>query len=201
MKGLILKDLMNLKRQGRTLLVGLLVWLFITIINKNLAFSNAFLIMYMAFLPMTLISMDERAGGERFALCMPVSSDDIVFSRYVLALLFALVSLVISTALSLFLGASPAESFQLALGYLSMSLCFAAIYLPILHKFGTEKGRLLVMAAFLLPAGVAFFLSDMEGLPSEATLERLLCFAPLLALALLALSLWLSIRIYRKKEF
>ncbi len=78
----------------------------------------------------------------------------------------------------------------------------SSITLPIFFKFGVEKGRFIMMAIILVPTVISLIASKLNlTLPDGAALQRLLPFAPFLGVLCIALSIFLSIRIYTKKEF
>ena len=101
-------------------------------------------------------------------MVMPVSKKDIVAGKYFVLFAFSLIGiifgLVVGTA-----GNVIAESFSRppeeiasispllsALLALSFSTVFGSISIPLAIRFGTEKGRILVLASFLIPAGICY---------------------------------------------
>lgn len=201
MTGLILKDLLNLKQQMKSLLIVLAVWLFISVMNGNGYFFGGFFVMYVVMIPMTTMSMDERSKWERYALTMPVTRTELVLSRYVLSLLTALVGLVLTFIVCWVMSKNPVESLNVSLALLCVGTIFASLVLPIIFKMGVDKGRIIMMIVFLVPFLLAFLLPKTGIQPNEATLAKAIVFVPIAALVLLILSVYVSISIYKKKEF
>ncbi len=201
MTGLILKDLLNLKQQMKSLLIVLAVWLFISVMNGNGYFFGGFFVMYVVMIPMTTMSMDERSKWERYALTMPVTRTELVLSRYVLSLLTALVGLVLTFIVCWVMSKNPVESLNVSLALLCVGTIFASLVLPIIFKMGVDKGRIIMMIVFLVPFLLAFLLPKTGIQPNEAMLAKAIVFVPIAALVLLILSVYVSISIYKKKEF
>ncbi len=201
MTGLILKDLLNLKQQMKSLLIVLAVWLFISVMNGNGYFFGGFFVMYVVMIPMTTMSMDERSKWERYALTMPVTRTELVLSRYVLSLLTALVGLVLTFIVCWVMSKNPVESLNASLALLCVGVIFASLVLPIIFKMGVDKGRIIMMIVFLVPFLLAFLLPKAGIQPNEAVLAKAIGLVPIAALVLLILSVYVSISIYKKKEF
>ena len=206
MKGLFLKDLYMIWKYCRMLLL-----LVVCFTIGGAAPSNnmqLFFILYPvivgAILPVTLISYDERFHWDRTCGTLPLKRSTIVTEKYLLTLCLAcgliLLSLAVQAAVLLprgrladFLSLIPME---LAVGLLSPSLM-----LPVIFRFGVEKGRLayyfLIGLSIALPmilSGKA--VSGMRMMRGAASLPLM----ALLCLCLFALSWRLSIRVYEKRE-
>jgi hypothetical protein len=74
--------------------------------------------------------------------------------------------------------------------------------LPAVFKFGTEKGRLI---SIIIPFGISALIVLLSKINAnfltERNLELLLYAAPVIVIALAAASVFISIKIYEKKEF
>ena len=204
MKALLMKDCYTLWKQVR---IYLLVMLAISVFNGD--FGNIFIVIWAALLPYTAMAYDERSKWDQMAAMMPYSIRDIVLGKYVLgwlctgvATLFALVSQCLQTVLGSPLAAfSPTDNF---LG-LCASLCILSITLPLMFRFGVEKGRLMMFLIIFLVCGSAGALVSITisvdrtsgGLSGPFT--ALMAILPLAALVLTAVSVPLSIRFYQKR--
>ena len=200
MKALLLKDFLTLKKMLRNILLIMLALAFVPKLNMAV-----FFMVYCSMLPITALGYDERTKWDVQAAMMPFRPWEIVVGKYVLGYLI----LAVATALSLLAGClvgqatgAPVTADQLlsyALYAIAITLCLA-VTLPLMFRFGVEKGRLAIILGF----GVAFgaiaslvpFLNDhMDAL----MLTRAQFIALLLAAsaAANALSILLSIRFYR----
>ena len=90
MKALILKDLLCLRQQAKSVGLVLLVWLVLSVAMGNGMFFCALGVIYVIMLPMMTLSYDERSKWDSRALTMPVTRAQLVLSRYATALLAGL---------------------------------------------------------------------------------------------------------------
>lgn len=202
MKALILKDFYVVWKQMRIFILVLLV-----IAVGNGAFGSVFIVIWAAMLPYTAMAYDERCKWDQLAAMMPYSTWDLVLSKYVLGWLCAaaagLLALVLQT-LANFTKLLPESGTpgSILLGFCG-SVCVLGITLPLMFRFGVEKGRMTMFLMIFLVcigggalAGVA--VSDGTGglvLPGPV-----LALFPLAALVLTAVSIPLSLRLYRTER-
>lgn len=202
MSALLRKDCYVLWKQLRIFIVVMLV---ITVFNG--AFGNIFIVIWAAMLPYTAMAYDERSKWDQLAAMMPYSVRDTVLSKYLLGWLCcgtaAIFSLLIQAALAV-LGV-PFAAFDPAANLLGLcsSLCVLAVTLPCMFRFGVEKGRLMMFLMIFLVCGTAGALGsivvDGDGPANIAPL--LMAVLPLAALALTAVSVPLSTRLYQKRAY
>ena len=219
MKGLLIKDFLTLRSQGRLYLILMVFYFLFGISTKNLSMMGAFLVLISTMLPITCLSYDESCKWDRFALTMPVSRLQMVLSKYLVGLILNLCTLAVVLAANLlafsfsqaqFSGYATTKDVVLStLAVCWVGLLIIAVLLPVMFAFGVEKGRYIMMAVFALcfivptflsgvGAQLAAYLPDTAG-PLPGWLPPLLMAAALLAVWLLSVAL--SDRIYRKKEF
>lgn len=167
MKGLLRKDFYTLTRQLKLYLVLVAVFACMPAYSMS-----AFAIVYAAMLPFTALAYDERAGWDVLAATMPLSRRQLVGSKYVLGLIACAAALLLSVAAegiwalvdashSLREGVEGLVTIAF-LGPLMMSLT-----LPLMYRFGVEKGRLVflgVVALFVVGGGLL-----MDVLPKGMT--------------------------------
>ena len=205
MKALLMKDFYTLWRQ---LKVYLLVMLVISVFNG--AFGNIFITIWAALLPYTAMAYDERSKWDQMAAMMPYSTRDIVVSKYVMgwlctaaAALFAMVLQLLQTVLG-----SPLAAFAPMDNLMGCcaSLCVLAITLPLMFRFGVEKGRLMMFLIIFLVCGSAGALSSIAvsvdhtagGL--SGPFAALMAVLPIAAAALTAVSVPLSMKFYARRQ-
>lgn len=203
MTGLILKDLLNLKRQGKLLGILILFYLFLSVSTKNSSFFGGVIAVMCALLPVTAMSFDERCKWDKYALTMPVNRRDLVLSKYILAAIFCAAGFLINFIYNLITGSGEiTEVLQISLSLLSVGLFLLSLLLPILFKYGVEKGRLLMILVLFLPTAIVIFLSSQGfSLPEGKNLDQLAWLFFPAALLLFFISISVSVGIYRKKEF
>ena len=85
-----------------------------------------------------------------------------------------------------------------------IALIFGSMSIPLVFKFGAERGRVLLLVSFLIPAGICFGIYQLlTTLGIELTDQLvfiLLCCSPLLALAWCYVMYQISYRIFAKQE-
>ena len=200
MQALILKDFYVMWKQTR---VFLLVILIFSAIPGS--FNAVFAVIYAAMLPYTAMAYDERSKWNQLAAMMPYSDRDIVLSKYVFGWLFILAataaSLLLQAVLSLVLPAARSASPAALLLALCVSVCVLDLTLPLMFRFGTERGRLLMFFIIFLVCGsagaVAGIAPDLDRTP---TLFSVLLTAALAAVVLTAASVPLSVRLHRRRR-
>ena len=207
MKGLIIKDLFVVKKQGKSVLAITGFYLVFAIITKNLSMFGAVSVCLSILLPITSMSYDEYNKWDRYALSMPLSRKTIVLSKYALGIMLNLVVSVVICAVNIILafylgGINYGEVITTTLGICGAGILFLSILLPVIYKFGVEKARLLMMIVFLVPTLLIMLLSE-SGIkpPSEQMLDKLVYVAPAAVILILVLSINLSVKVYRSKEF
>ena len=203
MRAMILKDMLCLKKQAKSVLLVLLVWLVISVTTVNGQFFCALSIIYFILLPMTTLSYDERSHWDSRALTMPVTRAQMVLGRYAVALLMGLAMLALGAVVTLYtdgVGGLPACLVFFMLGIFMLSLC-----MPMMLKLGVEKARILVTLCYLVPfLGLllaAKLGADFEGLFSRLNTAGAAAAGMAAALAALCVSVSISIGIYKRKEF
>ncbi len=201
MKGLILKDIINLKQQAKVYLLIIAIWLVIGISSKDGGFFGMLICVFAIFLPITALSYDEKAKWDKYSLTMPVSKKEVVLSKYVLALAVSVVGFMISLVFNIVISKAFAESLSASAVYWGISILIFSIVLPLMYKFGVEKGRMLILIVFLIPALFAVFMSKLNvSHPSEVFMSSLKFILPIFILLALIISVWASIKIYTNKE-
>ena len=199
MKALLLKDTYVIWKQMKIFLLIILVFSAIPS-----GFNSAFAVIYAAMMPYTAMAYDERSKWDQMAAMMPYSTRDIVLGKYVFGWLCIAAAMVLSAlfqGLLSFLGAS------LSLALLAMSalsgLCVLAITLPVMFRFGVEKGRLAMFLIIFLVCSTAGGISSItisEGSGATFAVQNLLLLILLVAAVVLtAVSVPLSMRFYRER--
>ena len=217
MKGLIVKEFINLSKSF--ILVGLMIifyGIFSFMTDSPGSFSGMFTIMFAMFLFSTY-SLDEMANWDIYALTMPLTRDNIIQSKYLLMLMLSFLGFIISAGSLLLLNlATKAEDlfagFELPTGGFAIVIIFYSILLPIVSKLGIIKARIYFVAIYMLPfiIGVFIYKKVKESIPIlpeklitfiELIKDNIFIIVPLVLIIALGISYYLSIRIYRKKEF
>ena len=200
MKALILKDTYVIFRQMKYFLVMIL--LFSALPS---GFNNAFAVIYTSMLPYTALAYDERSKWDQMAAMMPYSTRDVVLGKYVFGWLCIGAAAVLSGLFQAVL--SLVTDREVLPGTLVLSvlgaLCILAITLPVMFRFGVEKGRLAMFLIIFLVCGTAGAIASItvsgDG-GAFAFQGPILVVMSIAALVLTAVSVPLSIRFYTKRQ-
>ena len=197
MKALILKDTYVIWKQLRYFLI--IILLFSCIPNS---FNNAFAIIYSAMLPYTALAYDERSKWDQLAAMMPYSGRDIVLGKYAFGWLCIAAATVLSSLIGRVISLFQPRDFSGA--FLVMSLCGALctldLTMPLLFRFGVEKGRAAMFVLIFLVCGSAGAISTISLSGNSAAVSGpLLLLLPLITVALTAVSIPLSIRFFERR--
>ncbi len=217
MTGLILKDLLILRKTLRS-------YLFMLIVYAGIAFTGVWsadivgvlLVVMVVMLPMNVFAYDKQAKWDTYGLALPVGRTKTVAARYLCVLLLCLLSVGLTAILGVMLYAAgrveePVE-FLVSCSVMGlMSVLVNAIMLPFLYKFGPERARMmffgimggivLLVVAALFPLGGLEWLKSLElAEPTPAQAAAIPAVAAVAGLALLAVSFLLSRHFYGAKD-
>lgn len=203
MSALLLKDFYVMWKQTRVLLILILVFSCLPG-----AFYPTFAVVYAAILPYTAMAYDERSKWGQLAAMLPYADRNIVLSKYLFGYLSiavtAGISMVIQTGLTLVWNQaadnlSPLSTIPLAMG---VGVCVLALTLPLMFRFGVEKGRLVMfLLIFLVCGGTGAITSITSDIPDGGSyLALALPGVAVAAIVLTAISIPLSLRMYRRKR-
>ena len=228
MTGFLRKDLYSVFSMYRKNLLLLLVLYAALTIVTQVTFLLYMLVWLMGFYSLSLISLDQASGWDRFAKTLPAGPAQIIGARFLTALLLMLMAM----GVSLLMGAATWAVHGAGLEILSFSgdkafsmeellftvpvisaiaLACMGLLLPAAYQWGVEKARssfiVFFMLVFLIPTVFG------EQLKAHVSLERVGAWLdaqpyPVLltvllgaALVVYALGFGLSCHVYAKKEF
>lgn len=218
MLGLLIKDFMTLKKYFKTLLFMLAVYAVYGYLADNAAFLVSFSIILFSMVTITSIAYDEQCHWNNYALTMPVSHKTIVLSKYVLGILLSLIGMILSLIGSVvisILNHSLTDMFSIlfatAVAGIIIGFLFISIYLPFVFKLGAEKSRIIMVSIFLVPFIVfgILYKTAPDMIDNLAKAFSVLETNPVPAciiitlgiLLVLAVSVRISLAIFKKKEF
>ena len=217
MKSLLLKDLYNISHNARSMLVVLIFLAFAIVPTSG---PIPYMVMCAALCSMMIVTtftFDDACGWTSYALVLPVSRSRLVLAKYAALAVFCTVGILFGLAASS-LGAymtsdgipAPLEMLVGMLTGWAVSFGMGSTAIPLVYRFGTEKARILIIAAFLIPAlavaaaaGVvlAFLAGGSGAAVPDSVAIGLLCASPLAALAWGALMYRVACAIFAKTEW
>ena len=211
MKGLILKDLLNLKGNIKFILLFIIMFGFMSSLGDgNVNNFIGVIIVLCTTMIVSTFSYDDLNKWDSYVLTMPINRNDIVLSKYLTMLIFSFIGVLVSLIVSVTIGYFKNtlilnETLLINALILSISVCFGSLILPLIYKFGTERARLLMILCFLVPTlALLVFKSILENIISpisiEIILNTLVYSLPFVAILLFVISYFISSKIYSKKE-
>jgi ABC-2 type transport system permease protein len=217
MKGLIMKDFINLKKNLKIFGVLTVLYAFMSFAMEDSSFFSSIFTMLFAILTLSLYSYDDLAKWDSYALTMPISKDNVVQGKYLMMLLLTFIGTAFSSIFSIIfnLAIYKEGAFQNIQGCAAGAIIvifFYSIIIPFITKLGVEKARMVFFAVYFIPFLITIMTKKMMEAGELTVPENLLILIdnvikyryfilPAVVLAALGLSYMISIRIYRKKEF
>ena len=199
MSALLLKDYYVIFRQMKSFLLLILVFSCIPG-----TFYSTFAVVYASMLPYTALAYDERSKWDQLAAMMPYSARDVVLSKYVFGwisvAIAAVGTFVLQTILSfVWLSDVTGPSIPVILLSVCVAVCILDITLPLMFRFGVEKGRLaMFLIIFLVCASSsAISIIDRSGGPDFGLQQEL---PVIVTLLMTGLSIPLSIQMYSRRS-
>lgn len=209
MKGLLLKDWYMAMKHGKMLFLFMFMCLLFSVVGSHNTFFMVYSMVFAGVLPVSLISYDEKSKWNLYSEIFPWSRAQVVSAKYLMAVILVggmwLLSVlaqcihVIRDPSSGWGGMFILLSILLVLGVFSSS-----IILPVIFKFGSEKGRIAYYAVIIVICGASAALSTI-GTEMNFTIPLFwMQWLPLLliivAICIFAGSWMLSIKLYEKRE-
>lgn len=184
MKGLLIKDFELTKNQGKTLLIlAVVIALFFEVSGWSPDFASGYITIIFSLFAATTVSYDEYENGFPFLLSLPVSRKQYVDAKYVFSGILIVAAWAIGTVFGIVLRgirggmALAPDKLAASLGYLTVSVVFVAVMLPLRLKYEGDKSRL-VLPIVVAGAGIIIYgvsrLAQTAGLNSGEAAVRIL---------------------------
>ena len=196
------KEFLILWRASRAFALICVVFIAMSAVSQDNIIFLFMPIMISGLLPSTLLSYDERCKWQEFSGALPVSRAQLVSAKYLLGLGCMTVILVITVVVHLIVRRYPMEMlFALLCSIFGLALFVSAVSLPMMFKYGVEKGRLWYYATLVLVGGASGASAGVANDLFNGDLPSFLWLFPIIGAVLFALSWLLAIRFYQKREF
>ncbi|MCR4805705.1 MAG: ABC-2 transporter permease [Clostridia bacterium] len=202
MNGLILKDMYMMKKYFRFSWVVVGIFLIVGAINEQFSFYHAYSCMMGGIVPISVLSFDEKERWMDYADTLPLSANTIVRSKYLFGLIFSLA--VTALAIVSYMvncmknrGGDLSSVPAMASVFFFLSMLPAILLMPVLFRFGVEKGRILYYVLF----GTLFAIVALTGITDSfrPTLRLNPAIALIATVILWIVSLLLSQAAYPKR--
>ena len=170
-------------------------------------FYSTFAVVYASMLPYTALAYDERSRWDQMAAMMPYSARDVVLSKYLFGWIAvaasAAATFVLQTILSvIWLSDVEGPSIPVILLSVCVAVCILDITLPMMFRFGVEKGRLAMFLIIFLVCASAGGIATIEQSSLDGGLYLSLSLVPaaIAAVVLTVVSIPLAIRFYGRRS-
>ena len=217
MKGLIIKDLCVLKNQMKTLLLVLAFFIIFSIINEDATFILFLVPFYMIMILITTFNYDEFNKWDSYCNSLPLSRKEIVKSKYILFNATSLIALILGILASFiipsFIENTTFESLFASIIGVAFGICLViSLLIPFYYKFGSSKGRIMlflciVILALLIGAITSLDIFNNKELMNiinslnNLNLGMFTLLLIILTVIIMFISYYISVRIYKNKEF
>ncbi|GAA0099492.1 hypothetical protein UT300012_02060 [Paraclostridium bifermentans] len=202
-------SLNNLSSIIKTILIVIIVWIGIAMINQ--AFFTMIFGMGTYLLLMQVMAYEDTYGIDNLIAELPVSKNEYVISRYVLGIIISAIFMVLSVLIYYMLNSILELNLTLGIfiliGFVTSVLAMSVI-IPVILKFGINKGRMIVtiltVLMVVLPTGIMTsiwenkeFMSKIMNVVGNIGVPFILIISSLL---ILMISIIISFRVYKSKE-
>lgn len=222
MKGLLYNDYMSIQKVLKTAAIIAVLFSIFAIMSGNIMFAAAYIeVLFVLMVPINIFYADEKNKWEQYAFTMPISKKQYILEKYVFFLIAQLsgyiLSYIIVLCAYLYNKTSVDNDIFAMINVVSaISMFVPTLGIPILLKWGTEKGRIAIIAMMLIPFIIIKALESSQKLTvvldtfgkyivntniAEVFIDTygLILFIPMFILY--GISYLLSFNIYKKKEF
>ena len=196
MRGLLQKDIYQMIKYQRVLMLVVVIFAIAAAVNQENAFFTVYPAVIAGLSTVTLQSYDEQGGFTCFSAVMPVSRKAVVGAKYIYGV--AVVFLVLLEAVSYLAFQNPVPETARNVGFTAVSgLICVSIFLPFVFWLGAERGRTAYVIAMGVFCALTLLLKEqMSKIPSVT-----IGVAVVISLILAAASYGLSVVGYTRREF
>ena len=160
MKGLLIKELYQLKHSVKAQGFSLVLFVFLGVVMKSTVYVGMMVTVLITNMILLTLGNDEQCSWKRYAMTMPLRRRDLVTVKYLLLYLLTIGSVVFTTLvgipINILSGISMLESFLTAVGCAMFALLSTSCNLMLCTKFGVEKARLMTVLSYLVPFGAVW---------------------------------------------
>lgn len=166
MKGLLIKDFYQMCRHCRAFLLIVVLFAALSALEDTSLFIALYPALFSGMIPVSLLSYDERSGWREYSGTLPYTKAQLVSGKYILGLAIELAVVAIS-ALAQWIrfgryGALEGLDVSAVMGMLVLMGFFSSgVSLPLMYKWGVEKGRIIYYVVICVGCAASFILSDL----------------------------------------
>ena len=207
MKGLLLKDWYMTKKYCRYYLFVGIGFIILSLISSGNMFFVFYPCLLCGMIPVNLLGYDERSRFTEYVSTLPYTKAQIVSAKYLIGLFAQIAILTVNCiAQSVKMGIEGnfvlKEFLVLVMLLLIMASIASSLTLPFIFKYGVEKGRgaYYVMIGVICAGSIIATTIFKDALQNKIHLNGILPIASLVGVGIYALSWYMSIVFYKKRE-
>lgn len=214
-KGLIVKDLLQLKSYKKSLIVFIIIYFFVAMSQSSTNGVSTMLIIMLTLgfgmFSIATFNYDESSKADKYILTLPLTRKEIVLSKYIFCICSTFFGCIIGTVLSVIVTFLFNHSLVYVWDILSISMgsligigVVQSIQIPCIYKWGAEKGRLFMVILTALCAsvlgGISFIIFDIDAIEVNNLKEIIPIILLISTILIYFISYRISLKIYDKKE-
>ena len=215
-KGLLAKELVFVKSYKKNLLLFIILAAIMSFFyNSITSFIPVYIPLVLGMMATNSFAYDGQSNSERYILSLPVDKKDVIRSKYIYILSFTILGTILGILLAIILqiikdgsNLNLEDIISTGLGSLFGMMILQIFQIPILIKFGYEKGKFIQMIAVVLIMMIASVLSVVLIKKFSYSFEEVfdilkkygLYILGIITTLLYLISYHISYRIFKKKE-
>lgn len=200
MTGILLKDIYNIRKQILWYLAITAVFFVLSVALKNLAFVSSMILFVTLSVPMTAVAYEERENWQKFLVASGTDVRIIVLEKYLLGAIFYAFGAIIYL-MAVLLSGDGAFSWNEYVIPIAMSVVAMSGMLPLIFKFGVEKGRVMIVVIVVVTVLIWVGLLTLIDKMTAVSVPIVVTLSVAIAIAALLVSYFVSVYIYKRKEF
>lgn len=218
-KGLLIKDILQLKSYWKTTIIYIVVFTLIGITQGTSGGVEMVIILMLTLgfgmFTMASFNYDEQAKADSYILSFPLDIKQVLVSKYILVISATVIGAIVGIIFSIIIDINTKAFFPdigvllyVAIGSIFCISIIEAIQIPCIYKWGSEKGRIHTIIAialiFLIIGGLAIISQNNSIIFSTNAVPNAVdSFLPIFLIILTALiyytSYKFSYKIYESK--
>lgn len=215
MVGLILQDILGMKKVLKSGVLILVFYLVLGIASERASDYGAFFVFFSVFLVAPIFAYREKCHWDMYANTMPVNRKEMVGATYVTAMVMVGIGVVLNLLL---IGIDVIkntgdlswiqETFFVLEVVAAVGIFYIGLIIPILFKFGSEKGRIVMFAAYIIPFAIIMLMSKLDidwnqlfmNVDTEQVITGAKIGLPVAAVVWIIVTYAISLKIYQNKD-
>ena len=215
-KGLLLKDLAQLRGYRKNIIIMLVLYLLAMIpgaMEEGLdVTSQSMIILVFGIIGITTFNYDESSKTDRYLLTMPLTKNEIVLEKYILSVVTTIIGAIITFLVSITINFIISKNFSSLLpltlsvagGFLGVSV-LVSFQIPCIYRWGAERGRIQAMILMAISVGILTAASVLLGnnimshIGNDATSSMIFHLLPVICIVVALIVYWVSYHISLKQ--